>query len=254
MRPSAILLLLSALALLLSVAFGQPQTDTLAAVSPPAADATIQLAPPAETDANLNINSAPLVAADVINNTYPNATNPANLTSTASRDPSADRALSALLASLDTSQLTPAQRASSIAAELERIQILSDQPMSVSDRRRLAATMDSWLQLSAAEKLAMMRQQQSAYVRAMHLEERRRVADMVRAMEELRQAKAEDEDAEADDGNVRRVRLIRVHPTHTTAAEFAASQMDPMADFTAQQMELPAHLHLLQLDERYGVY
>ena len=251
MRVSLTLLLLSVLAVLLSVALSQSAADSAAApLTQLSTDATVQLEPPTDADASLDVNSLP-VYAQATNSTNTNATDPAN--STASTSASERGPLSALLASLDTSRLTATQRSAVIVTELERMQLLSDQQMSLSDRHRLAATMDAWLQLSADEKLALIRQQQTAYMRAMRMEERRRLADLVRSMDELRQTRV-DEDDSADDGGARRVRLIRVHPTHATAAEFVASQMDSMADFSAQQMELPTQFDMLRMDQQYGVY
>ena len=249
MRLSLTLLLVSALAVFVSVVLSQPLTDAVVVTSAPlAADETIQLAPSTTTDAMLDVNAVPLTAAELNNNSTHNTTDLVNSTS------ATDTAMSALLASLDTTQMTAAQRSSAIAAELDRMQLLSDEHMSTADRHRLAATMDAWLQLPADEKLTLIRQQQAAYMRAMRVAERRRLAELVHSMDEL--TTNDDEDS-VDDGAVRHVRLVRVRPVHRSAvaAEFAASQMEPMREFAAQQMELPMHFgSMLQMDEHYGVY
>ena len=246
MRLSFTLLLLSALAVLVSVALSQPPIDS-AASTPPTATTDAAAATPLGTTVNLDVNAVPITEQQAINDTASNATN-----SISTKPATADVGLSTLLAALDTSHLTAAQRSSTIADELDRMQLLSEQPLSVSERHRLAATMDAWLQLSAEDKLALIRQQQTAFMRAMRAEERRRLAHLVHSMNEQQQARA-DEQVVVDDDDVSRVRLIRVHPSHVAAA-FAASQMDPMVDFAAQQMEAPSTFNLLQMDQHYSVY
>ena len=251
-----VLLASAVLALLLSVALGQPSVNNAAASSPPTSlDADVPVVSFIDADASTgaNANSQPIAAAAATNST--DSVNP-NATATASSgDDSVDqRAVSSLLAQLDTSQLSAAQRSSLVADELTRMQLLSDTRMSPADRRRLAATMDAWLQLSAEDKLALIRRQQTAYVRAMHAEQRRRLYELARDLDELKPATADGDDAQADDDGVRRIRLIRVHPAHAVAAQFEAAQMQPVVQFDAQQMEAPSQFNMLQMDERYGVY
>lgn len=113
-----------------------------------------------------------------------------------------------LLMALDTSRLTPQQRRTLIAAELAKVEDMTGEQLSAKDRRSLVRELSAWLNKSAEEKLAFIREQQR--MRAMDADDEMQLR--ARAAEELRASHDENVDDERDDARprIRRVRLIRV--------------------------------------------
>ena len=76
-----------------------------------------------------------------------------------------------------------------IDAELDRMEALSGERLDDADRTRLRGLMSEWLMLSAQEKLAVIREQQTQNTAMVRAEERRRMHD---AMHNLQRMSADD--------------------------------------------------------------
>ena len=142
MRSYITLLLLAILVVLISVVIAQPQNDNAATIPSPQ---SIGLPPTTPTpivapaDANLDIAATSLTDIQQSNSTFLNLTADAsNSTATANTTDSAADANAALLDSLDTSHLTANQRSAIITTELNRMELVADQPLSLIERERLA--------------------------------------------------------------------------------------------------------------------
>ena len=255
MRPSLALLFLSALAVLLAVALSQPQPDDAVITLPPQPIdlvTAVPSVPSTDTNTKLDVTALPLTntlaATANANSTDANNTGPSNATATQPSAAASDPAMADLLDSLDTSRLSATQRATAIAAELARLQLLADRRLAPAERARMEAAMDGWLRLPAVEKLAELRARQAEYVRVVRADEWRRLGELA---EEGRERLVDG----GEEGDVRRLRLVRVGPVRATEGLFVASQMEePMADFAAQQMEMPYAFDVQQMDQHYGIF
>ena len=82
-------------------------------------------------------------------------------------------------------------------------------------------------------------------MRAIRMEERRRLRELMRGADELRGTRVNAIVADPDDGSVRRVRLVRVQPVHATTTT---------ADLAAQQMDMPYAFDIQQMDQHYQAW